>query len=158
MKRDKLIEYGGSFPHQYIALVVGPRVTPAKRTTLPMNTFKSAKHGYVPYAEPPPFVDANCGLSDEDAFKRAVQASIEEVMKQAKQSKKQAPIDLCCPITLEPFEDPVMTIRGQTYERKAIADWLSKSSTDPITGCALKITALWPDKDMRSRVDKFYAA
>ena len=33
-------------------------------------------------------------------------------------------------ITLEPFRDPVSTIRGQIYERDAIVDWLRKSATE----------------------------
>ena len=45
-----------------------------------------------------------------------------------------------------------------TYERDAIVNWLRKSATDPITGCALKITTVWPDKEMRSRVEAFYAS
>jgi hypothetical protein len=47
--------------------------------------------------------------------------------------KPSPPDELCCPITFELFCDPVSTIRGQTYERKAIIDWLRKSATDPIT-------------------------
>ena len=40
------------------------------------------------------------------------------------------PIDLCCPITLEFFKDPVKTIHGQTYERSAIEDWLLTKNID----------------------------
>ena len=72
--------------------------------------------------------------------------------------KPAPPDELCCPITLEPFRDPVSTIRGQIYERNAIVNWLRKSATDPVTGCPLKITTVWPDKEMRSRVDAFYAS
>ena len=47
--------------------------------------------------------------------------------------------DLCCPITLELFKDPVKTIHGQTYERSAIEDWLLTKNIDPMTGESLKI-------------------
>ena len=70
--------------------------------------------------------DANCDLSDEDALQRALKDSL--VL-----CKPSPPDELCCPITLELFCNPVSTIRGQTYERIAIIDWLCKSATDPIT-------------------------
>ena len=59
------------------------------------------------------------------------------------------PIDLCCPITLEFFKDPVKTIHGQTYERSAIEDWLLTKNIDPMTGETLKIKAVFPDDDMK---------
>lgn len=34
------------------------------------------------------------------------------------------PIEFICPITGEMMDDPVITRTGQTYERKAIEDWL----------------------------------
>jgi hypothetical protein len=49
------------------------------------------------------------------------------------------PLELCCPITLLLFQDPVKTLHGQTYERAAIEDWLESKSTDPMTGDILKI-------------------
>ena len=52
------------------------------------------------------------------------------------------PLELCCPITLLLFQDPVKTLHGQTYERAAIEDWLESKSTDPMTGDILKIKAL----------------
>ena len=60
-----------------------------------------------------------------------------------------APIELCCPITLALFVDPVQTIRGQTYERAAIEDWLTTHKTDPMTGEALLTTAVYPDLVMK---------
>lgn len=42
--------------------------------------------------------------------------------------------DLCCPITLEPFDDPVVAEDGFTYEKTAIAVWISKNGTSPSTG------------------------
>ena len=52
------------------------------------------------------------------------------------------PVELCCPITLQLFQDPVKTLHGQTYERAAIEDWLESKSTDPMTGETLKIKGL----------------
>lgn len=38
-----------------------------------------------------------------------------------------------CPITLEPFEEPVLAIDGHTYEKKAIKKWLKQGKTSPLT-------------------------
>lgn len=47
---------------------------------------------------------------------------------------------LCCPITQEPFKDPVIAADGHTYERSAIESWLKNNDTSPMTN------ALLPDK------------
>lgn len=48
------------------------------------------------------------------------------------------PPSLHCPITSEPFEDPVLTLDGHTYERHAISQWFeSGHATSPITGADL---------------------
>ena len=66
------------------------------------------------------------------------------------------PIDLCCPITLEFFKDPVKTIHGQTYERSAIEDWLLTmlltKNIDPMTGETLTIKTVFPDDEMKLHV------
>ena len=41
--------------------------------------------------------------------------------------------DLECPITLEPFKDPVVADDGITYERYAIAAWQERTGTSPTT-------------------------
>lgn len=41
--------------------------------------------------------------------------------------------DLMCPITQEMMDDPVMASDGHTYERAAIADWINRKHTSPIT-------------------------
>ena len=61
------------------------------------------------------------------------------------------PVELCCPITLQLFQDPVQTLHGQTYERAAIEDWLESKSTDPMTGDTLKIKVLFSDDEMKLR-------
>ena len=92
--------------------------------------------------------DANCGLSDEDALQRALKDSL--VL-----CKPSPPDELCCPITLQLFQDPVKTLHGQTYERAAIEDWLESKSTDPMTGEILKIKALFSDDDMKARCSQY---
>lgn len=48
--------------------------------------------------------------------------------------KHTPPKDFVCPITTHIFEDPVTLETGQTYERKAIQEWIDRgNSTCPIT-------------------------
>eukprot|EP00775_Hariotina_reticulata_P007885 gene7885-8081_t len=50
---------------------------------------------------------------------------------------------LCCPITHEVFQDPVLAADGITYERAAITHWLSGHDTSPMTNIPL------PSKDIQ---------
>lgn len=52
---------------------------------------------------------------------------------------------LCCPISLEPFIDPVVTCDGITYERKHIEKWFENHDTSPSTGLVLANKNLIPN-------------
>ncbi|XP_068653023.1 putative E3 ubiquitin-protein ligase LIN [Aristolochia californica] len=57
--------------------------------------------------------------------------------------KRTPPKDFVCPITSHVFVDPVTLETGQTYERKAIQEWLDRgNSTCPITRQQLQNTQL----------------
>lgn len=57
--------------------------------------------------------------------------------------KHTAPKDFVCPITSHLFDDPVTLETGQTYERRAIQEWLDRgNSTCPITRQELQSTQL----------------
>ncbi|CAM8966361.1 unnamed protein product [Rhodiola kirilowii] len=57
--------------------------------------------------------------------------------------KHTPPKDFVCPITSHLFNDPVTLETGQTYERKAIQEWLERgNSTCPITRHKLQSTQL----------------
>ncbi|KAG1335071.1 RING-type E3 ubiquitin transferase [Cocos nucifera] len=57
--------------------------------------------------------------------------------------KQTPPKDFICPITSHIFDDPVTLETGQTYERKAIQEWLDRGkSTCPITRQKLHSTKL----------------
>jgi len=43
------------------------------------------------------------------------------------------PEELCCPLTMEPMVQPVVTADGHTYEQAAIAAWLEQHETSPLT-------------------------
>jgi hypothetical protein len=52
-------------------------------------------------------------------------------------SKAQALKNLKCSLTREIFVDPVIASDGQTYERKAITEWLNSHHCSPTTGAPL---------------------
>lgn len=63
------------------------------------------------------------------------------------------PEDFICPITQEPFVDPVILESGNSYERSAIAAWFEDgNSTDPLTNVVLGSTALVPNHMLRKAV------
>ncbi len=56
-----------------------------------------------------------------------------------------------CPITQQPFVDPVITSDGHTYERSAIQQWFDTGKrTSPVTGALLPNTTLIPNHALRS--------
>ena len=52
--------------------------------------------------------------------------------------RAEAPPELCCPLTLDVFRDPVVAPSGQSYERSALLEHLAKVGPfDPITRARL---------------------
>lgn len=63
---------------------------------------------------------------------------------------------ICCPITCEVMEDPVILYGdGQSYERSAIVEWLEKQQTSPLHGSALDEAGatLKPNIILRTTID-----
>ena len=54
-----------------------------------------------------------------------------------------------CPITLEPYIDPVVAADGHTYERLAIQEWFLHSNISPVTGLRLPSGKLVPNHALR---------
>lgn len=68
---------------------------------------------------------------------------MEDVDNIAGGGKHAPPKDFVCPITTHIFDDPVTLETGQTYERKAIQEWLDRgNSSCPITRQKLHSTQL----------------
>lgn len=63
-----------------------------------------------------------------------------------------------CPITGEPMRDPVVAADGHTYERSAIARWLSTSNKSPLTGAILAHKDLVPNYMLLSSLQDAAAA
>jgi len=60
------------------------------------------------------------------------------------------PPEWYCPLTLEPFQNPVFLTDGYTYEETAIRDWVARKSTSPVTGADLGPNAsIVPNRSMR---------
>ena len=55
------------------------------------------------------------------------------------------PEELCCPLTMEPMVQPVVTLDGHTYERAAIEAWLEQHNTSPLTNEPLENKQLIPN-------------
>ncbi|CAK9025228.1 U-box domain-containing protein 51 (Plant U-box protein 51) [Includes: E3 ubiquitin ligase (RING-type E3 ubiquitin transferase) [Durusdinium trenchii] len=62
------------------------------------------------------------------------------------------PPDLCCPISQELMEDPVVAADGITYERRCIAEWFYFNSGSPTTREPLLTRVLNPSQHMKSAV------
>ena len=82
-------------------------------------------------------------------------ATNEAPQKLAAEEEVPIPTEYICPITSDSMDDPVFTSDGHTYERKAIATWLMKEDTSPLTGATLKTTELIPNFTMRSLIRTF---
>ena len=50
--------------------------------------------------------------------------------------------------------DPVSTVDGQTYERSAIAMWLEKHDTSPVTNEPLPLKMLIPNFSLRELIQQ----
>lgn len=64
----------------------------------------------------------------------------------------------CCPITGEYMKDPVITPDGNTYERKAIEEWLLKNETDPITNNKLTHNQLISNRALKGLYENIIVA
>ena len=50
--------------------------------------------------------------------------------------------------------DPVMDPEGNSYERRAITEWLRRNPVSPITRSPLQISQLAPNRALKSAIDK----
>eukprot|EP00933_Yihiella_yeosuensis_P016398 TRINITY_DN14029_c4_g1_i1.p1 TRINITY_DN14029_c4_g1~~TRINITY_DN14029_c4_g1_i1.p1 ORF type:complete len:100 (-),score=10.61 TRINITY_DN14029_c4_g1_i1:76-342(-) len=74
------------------------------------------------------------------------------------QPSQDEPQHLCCPVTHSLYEDPVVTMGGNTYERSAIlAYWEQRGGdpVDPLTNTVLPSRLLIPNWDKRREIQDF---
>ena len=89
-----------------------------------------------------------------DGSERTHTAAVPSSSLKKKRKRPSLPSEFLCPITQDVMVDPVSTEDGHTYERSAIARWLSKKKTSPLTGAALKTTALVPNIVLRKLIEE----
>jgi len=65
------------------------------------------------------------------------------------------PDEFCCPLTHDIMHDPVVTVDGLAYERSAIAKWLTRSQSSPLTGAPLASTLLIDNVSLRGQIRRF---
>ena len=49
----------------------------------------------------------------------------------------------------------MLTLSGHTYEKDAIAEWLSNHASDPLTGAKLSDKRLFPNLALKKQIDSF---
>ena len=68
----------------------------------------------------------------------------------------EVPENLCCPISMEIMEQPVLAADGFTYDRHAIEAWLARGkTTSPTTGAPLAHTMLTPNHLVKSMIAEY---
>jgi len=61
---------------------------------------------------------------------------------------------MTCPITGETMKDPVIDHEGNSYEKNAIVEWLTKNETSPITRNPLKLDQLSPNRALKDLIEE----
>ena len=65
------------------------------------------------------------------------------------------PDEYCCPITFEIMSDPCICSDGNTYERRAIEDWLRLHNTSPLTNIPLAHKSLIPNLTLKVLINEW---
>ena len=60
---------------------------------------------------------------------------------------------LCCPITLDIMDHPVVAADGHTYERAAITQWIERNGKSPVTQQPLAVETLVPNLSMKHQIE-----
>jgi len=60
--------------------------------------------------------------------------------------------NIVCPLTARVMEDPVFAADGWSYEREAIAQWLTKHATSPVTSAPLAHNRLVPNHQLKAQI------
>ena len=106
--------------------------------------------------------ETHAEVSIEDS-KKAKETRINEVLDLFRQiderrQKREVPDFLCCKISFELLEDPVVTPSGITYNRKELEEHLQRvGHFDPVTRVALTQEKLIPNLSIKEVVEDFIA-
>ena len=73
-------------------------------------------------------------------------------------TEQEIPSEFLCPLTLQPFEYPLMSRHGMNYERSAIVEWLDLGNDScPLTRKPLALSGLIHNKALKQKVDAWKA-
>ena len=103
-------------------------------------------------------VDDLCGVGvpADDASRIVAAASASASGGAAATSGGDHPESLCCPISMELMECPVIAADGNTYDRSSIEDWLARgNTTSPTTGAPLEHLHLADNHLVKSMVAEY---
>lgn len=99
--------------------------------------------------------------SREEA-QRAIQAAItlqsmriQEQMELDENVEEEIPEEFKCPISLDLMQDPVLAADGHSYDRAQIESWFRTSHTSPNTRLRLNTLALYPNIELRNRINSW---
>ena len=73
-------------------------------------------------------------------------------------SAQPAPEAYFCSIMQTMMDDPVIDPEGNSYERSAIEDWLSRNRTSPVTRTPLTPEDLIPNRALRDSITEYRRA
>ena len=62
---------------------------------------------------------------------------------------------LCCPITLELMNDPVICTDGYSYERNTIMQYLEKNSISPMTKQPIDKKNIFPNRTLKDAIENY---
>jgi len=100
-------------------------------------------------------------LAVEKERQKDVKERTEEKKQEEKKEEPKAepfPPNFICPLTHEPFQDPVFIDDGYTYERSAIELWLQTHNTSPMTNETVESKKVRPNIVLRNSLAEYRAS
>ena len=124
------------------------------------NNYESSESRPI-YNEEAELREAINNTSREEA-QRAIQAAIalqsmriQEQMELDENVEEEIPEEFKCPISLDLMQDPVLAADGHSYDRAQIESWFRTSHTSPNTRLRLNTLALYPNIELRNRINSW---
>lgn len=87
----------------------------------------------------------------------AAESPIAKVAAQEKKAIDDEDEEMLCPITGEVMKDPYMDPEGNSYEKIAILQWLTRNNSSPITRTPLTAEQLAPNRALKNLIQKKYS-
>lgn len=74
---------------------------------------------------------------------------------QTNEQTQPVPRSFICPLTMEAMVDPVIDSEGNTFERKALLEWLSRHRVSPVSRQPLNSQLVVPNYALRDAIHEF---